>query len=702
MRYIGSKVNLLDDINTFLEENIGYIGEDGVFCDIFSGTASVARYFKPKFEIISNDNLYFSYILQSASIEINQIPEFKELLNQLNLKSYNELKKFLEKAPLSDLQESYKISDKELFIYNNYCPVGKCERMYFKKETGKRLDIIRILLNKWLELKWINNEEFTFLLALLIETAPYYSNISGVYGAYLKKWDKRTEKEFEIHDFELIDNHKNNKSYNKDAHELIHEIKGDILYLDPPYNNRQYPPNYHVLETLARYDYPEVKGVSGMRDYSNQISRFCRKKEVKGALEDIIKNANFPYVIMSYSTDGLLKIEEIEEVFKKYGKPETFKMEKIKYRKYKSHQKQEKRRLHELLFFVEKDIPGRKTSKKKKNASNKNEIKKEHHPLEKSVQTRLDLKTNSIQIPKRGKIKNLSNIEYSTKDFLKCPFNYIGGKHRILPQLFTIFPKEVSTFVDLFGGGFNVGINSNADKIIYNDQLTPLVELYRYFQEHECEKIIEYIETTIEENNIKKEEKQGFLEFRKKYNESEIKNPLDLYILVCYSFNYQFRFNNKGEYNTPHGTNRSSFTKNMKSRLIQFINLIHEKDIEFLNEDFTKLDFQKLDDQSLVYCDPPYLITTGSYNDGNRGFKDWRINEEKQLLNLLDDLNKNNIKFALSNVTVHDGKINDLLLDWIEKNNYTVININSDYTNANYNKKNRENNKNQEVLVVNF
>lgn len=140
----------------------------------------------------------------------------------------------------------------------------------------------------------------------------------------------------------------------------------------------------------------------------------------------------------------------------------------------------------------------------------------------------------------------------------------------------------------------------------------------------------------------------------------------------------------------------------MKSRLIQFINLIHEKDIEFLNEDFTKLDFQKLDDQSLVYCDPPYLITTGSYNDGNRGFKDWRINEEKQLLNLLDDLNKNNIKFALSNVTVHDGKINDLLLDWIEKNNYTVININSDYTNANYNKKNRENNKNQEVLVVNF
>lgn len=319
----------------------------------------------------------------------------------------------------------------------------------------------------------------------------------------------------------------------------------------------------------------------------------------------------------------------------------------------------------------------------------------------KSVQTTFDLKTNDIKkpnIPQNYKIE----VKYKPKDFLKCPFNYVGGKYKILPQLYSVFPSEVSTFVDLFGGGFNVGINSNADKIIYNDQLTPLVELFQYLKEHDCDETINYIETTIRENNLKKEEKDGFLSFRDKYNKSIEKNPLDLYILVSYSFNYQFRFNNSGEYNNPHGTNRSSFTKNMKNRLINFINIIHEKDIKFYNKDFTEMNINVLDEKSLVYCDPPYLITTGSYNDGNRGFKNWTKKEEQQLLNLLDKLNSKNIKFALSNVTIHDGKENNLLLDWINLNNYKVIDINSDYSNANYQKKKRENEKNQEVLVINF
>ena len=122
-----------------------------------------------------------------------------------------------------------------------------------------------------------------------------------------------------------------------------------MIYLDPPYNNRQYPPNYHVLETIAKYDYPEIHGISGMRDYSNQISKFCRKREVKRALEDIVSNAKFKYIFLSYSTDGLLSIKDIEEIFKKYGKKNTYSMAKpIEYRKYKSIQKQTKKSSCEL------------------------------------------------------------------------------------------------------------------------------------------------------------------------------------------------------------------------------------------------------------------------------------------------------------------------------------------------------------------
>ena len=109
-----------------------------------------------------------------------------------------------------------------------------------------------------------------------------------------------------------------------------------------------------------------------------------------------------------------------------------------------------------------------------------------------------------------------------------------------------------------------------------------------------------------------------------------------------------------------------------------------------------------LTENSLVYCDPPYLITTGSYNDGSRGFKNWTKKEEKDLLKLLSRLNKNNIKFALSNVTIQDGKRNEILINWIEENDYSTISIESDYTNSNYQKKNKNNKENKEVLIINY
>jgi DNA adenine methylase Dam len=290
--------------------------------------------------------------------------------------------------------------------------------------------------------------------------------------------------------------------------------------------------------------------------------------------------------------------------------------------------------------------------------------------------------------------------------FLKCPFNYIGGKYKLLSQLYKIFPKDISIFVDIFGGGFNVGINSNASKIIYNDQISPLVDLFKYFQENNINEILYYINNTIKKYNIKKDEKEGFLEFRKIYNENSEKHPLDLYILTCFSFNYQIRFNNSREFNCPHGTNRSSFSKNLEKRLIKFVETIHEKNIIFLNKDFNNVNYSSLfDENSFVYCDPPYLITNGSYNDGNRGFKNWTMKEEKELLCFLDKLNENNIKFALSNVIFHDGKKNKFLSNWIEKNNYNITDINSNYSNSNYQKNiktTHEMNDNKEVLVCNF
>ncbi|MCB9201530.1 MAG: Dam family site-specific DNA-(adenine-N6)-methyltransferase [Flavobacteriales bacterium] len=263
---------------------------------------------------------------------------------------------------------------------------------------------------------------------------------------------------------------------------------------------------------------------------------------------------------------------------------------------------------------------------------------------------------------------------------IKSPLNYIGGKARILDQLLPLFPKEIDNFIDLFAGGCNVGINMNANKIYFNDNLIYLIEMYKAFQEYELEETISYIETRINEFKLTLTNSDGYKRMRQKYNQQ--KHPLDLFVLIAYSFNHQIRFNSKHEFNNPFGKDRSSFNSTMKQNLERFIIKLKETDTCFTDSCFNNFNF---DNNDFVYCDPPYLITTGTYNDGKRGFKGWSEKEENQLLCLLDNLNKRNIKFGLSNVLEHKGKSNDILKNWLKTNpNYKINFIDFNYSNSNY------------------
>ena len=249
--------------------------------------------------------------------------------------------------------------------------------------------------------------------------------------------------------------------------------------------------------------------------------------------------------------------------------------------------------------------------------------------------------------------------------YIKSPLNYIGGKYKILNQIIPKFPKKINTFVDLFGGGFNVGINVNANNLIYNDVIEPLCELINYFYDNTAEDVISKLERNIKKNNLTKENLEAFKKLRNKYNhynyENEEDRVLDFYTLILYSFNYQIRFNQSMEYNSPFGKNRSSYNLNTKKNIKSFIDKLNKINLSITKKRFIDFDFSSLGKDDFVYCDPPYLITTGSYNDGNRGIKDWTIDDEKNLLNILDDLNSRGVKFALSNVLVANDKKNDIL-----------------------------------------
>jgi DNA adenine methylase len=281
---------------------------------------------------------------------------------------------------------------------------------------------------------------------------------------------------------------------------------------------------------------------------------------------------------------------------------------------------------------------------------------------------------------------------------IKSPLNYIGGKSKLLTQIIPRFPPQVETFVDLFAGGCTVGLNVRSKRTIFNDNLTYLVDLYQKLQELNTEEVFEHINKRIDTLGLSKTNEGAYLSLRSEYNTH--KNPLDLFVLVAYSFNHQIRFNSNHQFNLPFGKNRSHFNKTMERNLRSFLKRIKEMDCTFSNVSFEDFDFSGLSGEDLVYCDPPYLITTGSYNDGKRGFKGWGHTEEGCLLDLLDSLSERGVRFALSNVVEHKGKENNLLKDWVGDKGYNLYPLNFDYKNSSYQGITKGETK--EVLITNY
>lgn len=282
-------------------------------------------------------------------------------------------------------------------------------------------------------------------------------------------------------------------------------------------------------------------------------------------------------------------------------------------------------------------------------------------------------------------------------EYIKGPLNYTGGKYSILKDIIPHFPQKINTFIDMFAGGLNVGINIEAKKIIANDQISYLIEMYDYFQKTNIDAILTEIDLIISTYCLTQTNVEGYNKLREDYNNS--KTPLKLFVLTCFSFNHQIRFNNSMKFNTPFGKNRSSYNESIKNNLIKFCNKIKSGDFELSSCDFRKIDISNLGPSDVVYCDPPYLITTGSYNDGKRGFGDWKQKEDDELLCLLDHLNEHGVPFFLSNVFYHKGLTNEKLIEWSRK--YKVIYIDKNYANCSYHFKDR-NAKTVEVLITNY
>ncbi|MDE2030703.1 MAG: DNA adenine methylase [Patescibacteria group bacterium] len=326
MNYIGSKLSLLE----FLEESINKVIDKDceTFCDLFAGTGVVGRHFKKKgYKIIANDIQYYSYVLNRHYIGNHKELKFTKLIKEIpelkNIK-ISDKKTFV----CNYLSE---IKGEKGFIYNNYCIGGtknkKETRQYFSNENGMKCDAIRKKIEKWKIKNLISSDEYYFLITSLLESTDKYANTASVYGAFLKKLKKTAQNNLILKPAQLIINDHNHEVFNEDVNKVSEKVSGDILYLDPPYNHRQYATNYHLLETIAKYDNPKIHGKTGLRDYQKEKSLYCSKVQVKEEFKNLILKAKARYIFLSYNNEGLMSLDDIKEVMSLKGKYGYFKKE---------------------------------------------------------------------------------------------------------------------------------------------------------------------------------------------------------------------------------------------------------------------------------------------------------------------------------------------------------------------------------------
>lgn len=331
MKYIGNKTRLLPFLDDVLEA-------EGIHCrgtavDPFCGTAAVARHLKSRgFRVVAGDLQQYAVVQAIAQVETNAYPDFRSLgcrsRGQAGLQDAVALLNRLEGRPG--------------FFFRHYAPSGSGGlRQYFSDDNARRIDAVREQLAIWLAEGRLDRAGFHVLLASLIDAADFVANMSGTYGAFLKIWRSMALKPLTLKPLELLPSRRRHRAVLSGAAELVAATPCDLLYLDPPYTNRQYATNFHILETLAVGDRPPLRGKTGLRPTASQLSGFARRRTAEPELAGLLARARARHILLSYSDEGLIPHDRLVGLLAPMGRLRLY--ERV-YRRFRTERDHERRR----------------------------------------------------------------------------------------------------------------------------------------------------------------------------------------------------------------------------------------------------------------------------------------------------------------------------------------------------------------------
>ena len=640
-RYLGSKSKLISFIHEVVEHNCKDINS---ILDVFGGTGVVGYSFNKQCSVIVNDILKTNLVaydtfFSNKKINVNKL---KKTINEFN--------------ELNNIEDNYY----SIHFANTY----------LSEENMKKVGSIRDTIDAFYLNKKINKREKSILICSLLYAIDKIANTVGHYDAYRKKGDLNKPLYLQLPNLSLDEYNTNNQIYNRNSNELVKDVYADLVYIDPPYNSRQYCDAYHFLENVALNQKPEVFGTAKKMSRDTLKSKYCTSK-APNEFADLIENINAKYILVSYNNTGekgnarsnaKISDNEILNALKRKGEVKVFQQDFNVFTTGKTKLSDHKERL--FLCIVGKES--------------------------------------------KMKVEN-------PKGLVKSPLNYTGGKYKLLDQLLKKIPNNIDLFLDVFSGGGNVGINIDSNQVLCIDKEEKLISLFKYFQTHDYYDVVKRLDELSNKFNLSNTfihgyeyygcnsangvgsfNKPGFLKLREYYNKSKVKEDEIFLLLLIYSFNNQIRFNNQGEFNLPVG--KRDFNASLRKKLELFMNKLNGKKIAFKNLDFRDIDLDQISGlNSFLYLDPPYYLGTASYNE-NGG---WSENDEEDLLNFLTKVNDKQIRFALSNVIEHKGKIHKKLVDWCIHYGFNINYINCSYKNSNYHIKDKDA-ITREVLITNY